>query len=310
MNKKCAVFSCLGLGDGLISLVLAQNLSMNGHEVIAFHPFLKELQSWFSHLKIREFPTTDELPSHLKEFDHFYIFFEKSDWIQEIIAYCETHYPDKTTVLNPIATSNTDYPYWENGRFNGNLSFVDNLEIYCREILKLPVVVKNNGMQVPKDVIVHRYPSRVVIHPTSSRSGKNWPLKKYLELSSLLRENGYDPVLIVTEEEKRELKLQSETPKLDSLEKRTIFIAESGYMIGNDSGVGHLASCLGLPTLTICRNKQIAQFWRPAWSKGMVITPPSLVPNLKGFRWRDKFWKHYISVSTVQKAFLELAHKS
>lgn len=306
MERKCAVFSCLGLGDGLISLVLAQNLSLNGYEVVAFHPFLNQLQSWFPRLKIRAFPNRDQMPSVLAEFDHFYIFLEKSDWMKEILTYCETHYAEKTTVLNPIATSNTDYSYWENGCFNGRRPFVDNLEIFCRDILKLSHIVKNNGIQVPNCVIPHRYPSRIVIHPTSSRAGKNWPLKKYLELSDRLRNGGYEPVLLVTSEEKKTFQLQCETPELLSLEDRAVFISESGYMIGNDSGVGHLASCLGLPTLTICRSKQLAHFWRPAWSKGTVVTPPSFVPNLKGIRIRDKYWKNLIPVRTVEKAFLEL----
>ena len=75
-------------------------------------------------------------------------------------------------------------------------------------------------------------------------------------------------------------------------------------MIGNDSGVGHLASCLGIPTLTICRSQMAANFWRPGWSKGAVITPPAWVPNLKGLRLRDQHWQKFISVKKVYKTFI------
>src|SRR5690348_18510042 len=41
--QHCAVFSCQGMGDGLISLVLSNNLHLNGAEATTFHPFLNEL---------------------------------------------------------------------------------------------------------------------------------------------------------------------------------------------------------------------------------------------------------------------------
>jgi heptosyltransferase III len=307
MKKKCAVFSCLGLGDGLIALVLSNNLSLNGYDVTTFHPFLNQLQRWFPHLKIAPFPKKEMLPSILSEYERFFIPFEKSEWMQEIIQFCEKHYPERTIIINPIATSKTNYPYWENGRFNGNLSFVDNLQIFCRDILKLSHVVKTNGIKSPDFIRVGQHSKRVVIHPTSSRPGKNWPLEKYLALSNCLRDLGYDPALVLTAKEKKELNLSFEIPDLPSLEELAAFVAESGYMIGNDSGIGHLASCLGLPTLTICRNAKVANFWRPSWSKGLIVTPSSFVPNLKGLRWRDKHWKKWIPVRKVKRAFFKLS---
>jgi ADP-heptose:LPS heptosyltransferase len=78
-------------------------------------------------------------------------------------------------------------------------------------------------------------------------------------------------------------------------------------MIGNDSGIGHLASCLNLPTLIICRSKIAAPFWRPGWTSGEVILPPAWIPNLKGLRFRDKYWQKSITVPKVLKSFNLLA---
>ena len=54
---RCAVFSCKGLGDGLVSLVISHNMSINGWKVDTFHnKQLNQLQSWFPHLPISSFP--------------------------------------------------------------------------------------------------------------------------------------------------------------------------------------------------------------------------------------------------------------
>ena len=97
-----------------------------------------------------------------------------------------------------------------------------------------------------------------------------------------------------------------EAPLFANLSELAVFVCESGYMVGNDSGIGHLASNFGLPTLTICRSYQNALFWRPAWTIGEVITPSPWIPNLKGLRWRDRHWKKWISVNKALKGFHRL----
>lgn len=304
VKERCAVFSCLGLGDGLISFILSSNLVREGCRVVSYHPFLKGLQEWFPSFEIKKFPEIDHLSEELGQFDRFYIFFEKSPWMSQIIHYCQTHHPEKTTIINPIATPKTNYPYWENAQFNGTQPFVDNLEKFCREILKHTHPTKENGIIPPAKYLKGKYPKRVVLHPTSSRPGKNWPQEKFLALAEKLRQKGYEPYFILTKEERKEWQVGTPIcPEFTGISEMAGFVYESGFMIGNDSGIGHLASCLGLPTLTICRSKMSSAFWRPAWSKGIVLCPPSWIPNIKGLRWRDKHWKQWIGLSKVTKAF-------
>lgn len=308
MKQRCAVFSCLGLGDGLIALVLSNNLHLNGGEVTTFHPFLDSLQNWFSHLPVRRFPAIENMDAMLGQFDRFFIIYEKSPWMQAILKYCQTHYKDQTTILNPIATHRCDYPYWEQGRFDGNRAFVENLYTYCKDVLRFTVVTKSNGILIPEGVQQRRFANRVVIHPCSSREGKNWPQKKFLELARQLKGMGYAPSLILTKEERQEWVLDGlDAPLFANLPEMAAYVAESGSMIGNDSGIGHLASCLGVTTLTICRSAQASKFWRPAWAHGAVITPSPWIPNMKGFRMRDKYWKQWISVRRVVKEFSQQA---
>jgi len=294
---KTAVISCLGLGDGLLALVLSNNLVLNHHSVVTFHPFLNQLQGWFPHLPIAPFPDEETL---LNDYEQFFFIYDKK--MDSVIQKCYQKYPDSTYVLNPIATPKCDYRYWEVGRFDGRQPFADNLMKFCREVLGLKEVTKENGIQIPSNLTPQKFSRRVVIHPTSSRPSKNWPKEKFLQLSNSLKKGGYEPAWILTEQERSNWP-DAFAPQFSNLDAIARFIAESGWMIGNDSGIGHLASCLKLPTVTICRHQMVSDFWKPSWSRGSVILPPGWVPNLKGFRFRDRHWQKFISVEKVLNAF-------
>lgn len=291
-----AIFSCAGLGDCIITLILAHNLRSQGHQVVLFHPFMTQMQSWFPGLSIRPFPP------RLEEFEQYFIVYERSDWMKSVLEECLTKYRAQTTVLNPIATPNTDYPYWEEGRFDGTRTFADNLVKFCKDQLGITHAVKENGIVIPADVAPRKYLKRIAIHPTSSRPGKNWPRKKFLKLGEKLRKLGYDPVFIVSAQEKKEW---PEAPFFPSLDAMARFVCESGFMIGNDSGIGHLASVLGVPTVSLFKNERSAQFWRPAFAPSEVCLPKGWLPNLKGMRWRDKYWYWNLPVKRVVKTFTD-----
>jgi hypothetical protein len=304
---KCAVFSCLGLGDGLISLVLSNNLSKEGHDVITYHPFLSGLQDWFPRSRIDTFPKKEFFEDELRSFDKIFIFFEKTPSMAEVINFCKSQLSEKTVIINPIATAKTNYPYWENARFNGTNPFADNLQMFCRDILLLKDAGKVNGISPPSRYQKGKFTNRVILHPTSSRAGKNWPKKHFLSLAKALKKKGYEPCFILTDEERKDwLGAASHAPTFSHLSELAGYIYESFAMIGNDSGIGHLSSCLGLPTVTICRSEAVFSFWRPSWSRGCCVLPPPWIPNVKGLRLRDKYWRFFIPKAKVLKAFFQL----
>jgi heptosyltransferase III len=306
VNQKQAVFSCKGLGDGLISAVLAHNLSLKGHTVTLFHPSLSQMQAWFPHIALAPFPSKESLSTY----DRLFFFYEKSPWMQELQMFAEKHFPERTHILNPIATPNRDYSYWSEGKFNGRLPFVDNLRTYAARLLDFPEAVKQNGIEPLDSFQPRRIAQRVILHPTSSRPGKNWPQEKFTELAIRLRAAGFDPRLILSAEERQAWgETPFAAPLFATLSELAGYVCESGWMIGNDSGIGHLASCLGLPTITICRSKLAGNFWRPAWSPSLLLTPSPLIPNLKGLRLRDLYWKHWIPVRRVLRAFHSMVKK-
>ena len=305
MKKRAAVFSCFGVGDGLIALVLSNNLNLNGFEVTTFHPSLSVLQKWFPWTEIRPFPQLEEL----KGFEQIFIPCEKTPQMQAVIAECTEKYSGKTQIINPIATANRDYPYWEVGKFDGRIPFADNLKRFCERELKLASNTKECGIVIPEGVKMRAHPKRIIIHPTSSRAGKNWLPQRFDTLAEALKLRGFEPAFVMSAKERSEWE-HWDPPIFSSLDEVAAFVAESGGMIGNDSGIGHLASALGLPTVTLCRSRLAGRFWRPSWSQGTVLYPPSFVPNIKGARLRDKYWKELISVRQALGALLTLLPSS
>ncbi len=308
MKKKYAVVSCKGLGDGLISLVLSHNLYINDHEVITFHPNkLWELQSFFPHLPIMNFPKVEEIDFFLSEYEKIFVSYDlSSSFISNLIKIGKEKYKDKVFVLNPCPSRKIGgQPYYEDCYFSPCITVVENIIRFCQNILHLPKTIYSNGIILPK--YRSKYPNRVIIHPTSAKLGKNWPLSKYIHLANELIKRNYFPVFVMTKEEEKTFpKITNETIKLcsfNNLFELAHFIFDSGFMVGNDSGIGHLSSLLGLPTYIIFRNYRTAKLWRPFWGDGKVFYPPKWIINFALYRLRDKKWKNFISPGSILRYF-------
>lgn len=101
-------------------------------------------------------------------------------------------------------------------------------------------------------------PRLAVIHPGAARPERVWPRERYHALAQRLRQAGW-----ATRE------LGENYPDLDTLMDA---IAPAALFIGNDSGPGHLAALLGVPTFTIFGPQVPEAFhpWHPsaAWIEG------------------------------------------
>ena len=185
---------------------------------------------------------------------------------------------------------------------------VDIQLIQCKEHLNLQNIARDNGIMPLPNLIHRQYKKRIMIHPTSSKKMKNWPAEKFIKLVKILTNKGYEVFFIVPQEERalweKIIPSPSMLPNFSSLSEIALWIYESNYFIGNDSGMGHLASCLGIPTLSIISRSGMARMWRPAWGKGIVVTPTSLIPSRK---LKEKIWKHFVSVKKVAKEFIRIS---
>ncbi len=305
MGPRAGVFCHNGLGDGVNSLVLSNNLHLNGWSVDTFQNALGSMQNWFPHLIVKPYPDLEELPKILQNYDWFFVVHNDTDsFVLKLVQEGKRRFPDRLKVIYLYPSKNiVKEPYYKDCLTDPGASIADNMRFFSEKILHLPKITRSNGL-IPLNGLIHRkYPKRVVIHPTSARVTRNWPKEKFVKFAAFLKSQGYEPIFVPgTKEGWEEVDFQL-FPTLDLLAR---FIYESGFLIGNDSGLGHLASALSIPTLTLCRRKTWANMWAPSFHKGIVVTPSSWIPNIRGFRLRDRHWKKMISVGKVKRAFKRL----
>ena len=186
--------------------------------------------------------------------------------------------------------------------FNRSVTMIDNILCFMQK--KFPGVshspLSKNNILTPKKEY-RKHPRRIIIHPSSANPRKNWTPVQFFLLAKKLQEFDYYPIFIVPPNESSPWKsfLAGKIP-LQSFEDLVDVgdnIYESGAFIGNDSGLGHLASSLHIPTLTIFSKPSLSPLWDPGFGIYKVLVPYNL-PNYKGISLRIREWVWPLSIST------------
>lgn len=310
MGPKAGVFCHNGLGDGVNCLALSNNLQLNGWKVETFQNIIGSMQEWFPHLHVQPYPPVSELPKILSTYDWFFVVQNDTDpFVIKLIQEGKRRFPERLKVIYLYPSKYiVNEPYYSDCLTEPHLSIAENLRLFCERVLHLPKITQSNGF-IPPDHLSHRKNfKRVVVHPTSARPTRNWPKEKFVKLALHLKEEGYQLVFVPGGEKEKEAwsDIGFEVVSFPTLDLLARYIYESGYLIGNDSGLGHLASALGVPTLTFCRRKKWANMWAPSFTKGVVVCPSSLILNIRGLRIRDRYWRNFITVGMARRAFERL----
>ncbi len=307
MGQRAGVFCHNGLGDGVNCLVLSNNLHLNGWQVDTFQNTIGPMQNWFPHLSVQPYPGLEELPSILNRYDWFFVVQNDADpFVVQLIQEGKRRFPDRIKVIYLYPSKNiVNEPYYTDSLTNPSISVAENLRLFAERILHLPKITKSNGFIAPSGLILRKHAKRVAIHSTSAKEARSWPKEKFLELAKEIKRQGYEPVFIPGKKEGWE-DLGFEIALFPHLDLLARYLYESGFLVGNDSGLGHLASAMGVPTLTLCRRKALANLWAPSFQKGVVVTPSSWIPNIRGLRLRDRYWKKWVSVGKTKRAFKKL----
>lgn len=260
---KITILPARGLGDGLLFHILSHNLAKQGHTVTTVHPTLASFGPWLT----QSFSDLGSFDILLLQHDNSPKSFALSQ-LPNVFCFYGTHVLAKHGPL-------------KSGDFvcDRNRTMVENIESALHQWFGISS--KDPGLAPPPGLVFRRYPRRIVLHDGSGDPAKNWPRVKFLRLSDRLRKDGYDPVFL---------------PQFPTLADLASFLYESGALIGNDSGPGHLASALGLSTLTLAPSRTHMQLWRPGWGPSFTLTPPP-------WRWMEKRWKSFITVKSVITAF-------
>lgn len=287
-NHEIAFVCSPRLGDTLIGLVTVNNLLLNGYQVTVYGNYAFQLKDWFPHFQIHPAPTLDSQYALQK--------------YATVLHMYENDFSKYVALWHPHSIALSNCPL-----YLADMTMVDIQALLCRQELGLAQITRTNNLVPLPHLVRRKYSQRIVIHPTSFLVRKNWPAKKFVKLAKLLQNEDYKIEFMVAPNELKDWlwlnDLGFALKAFSSLSEAAAFLYESAYFIGNDSGIGHLASNVDLPTVSIILRKGVAKQWRPSWSLGKVVLSPAWI-NPRPVK--EKLWKIFTTVSAVKKVFDKL----
>ncbi|WP_238812795.1 glycosyltransferase family 9 protein [Paraburkholderia sp. SG-MS1] len=277
------------IGDTLVLMVIAQNLLGNGIDVTVFGRQAHELRHWFPNVTIQPLPDQAETTALLAPYD--------------TVLQMHRHQPmPRLTEVHPCVLDLEKVCLVDRSGCMAE-RFAD----FCRDELGLSNVGLHNGITPPPALRHRQYIRRVAIHPEASTEDKRWLSGRFMKLARSLRQRGYDVHFVIAPHERgRWCELESwdiPAPEFSTPHELACWLYESGWFIGNDSGIGHLASNLSIPTISLFRRRRVSERWRPAWGTVKVVLPWQWVPTA---RLKEKFWRQTLTCARVLSAFQRL----
>jgi ADP-heptose:LPS heptosyltransferase len=123
----------------------------------------------------------------------------------------------------------------------------------------------------------------IVIHPGAGSPAKCWPADRFVGLGRALRDRG-NPVVVLLGEVERErwpaaqVKTLADVASVENPQSLLDLLAHvqpARCFIGNDSGPGHLAGILGVPTVSIFGGNDPTR-WKPLGPAAEVVRAASI----------------------------------
>ena len=287
--SRVALVLSPAIGDSLLMMTIARNLQQNGIAVTAFGRQIQSLRDWFPRVETQDDLDAGELEARLSGFDRVIQMHRNKPF-----AGLEQAHP-RVILLDHLCRARSSH------------SMAHRVARFCQDEFGLASAHKSNGMTAPAGLQHRKHPLRVAIHPTASTADKCWLPSRFIRLAIKLRELGFSPEFVVAPQERADWihieRLGLALPDLGSLDNVARWVFESGWFIGNDSGIGHLASSLHIPTLSLFMRRGIAHTWRPDWGAGQVLIGSTYLPT--GFL-KERYWKYMLSVRQVSRAFEQM----
>ncbi|MEA3127619.1 MAG: hypothetical protein QOD67_4638 [Caballeronia sp.] len=270
---RVAFVASNAIGDTLVSMVIVRNLIDHGFDVTVYGTPAHALRLWFPDVTVLPLPQ-ENIATAFASYNTVF----QMQWNQPLSDLVDVH--SHVLTLHDV----------EFGDRSGCMAqrFAD----FCRDDLALSAAVRDNGIRAPVGLEHRRHGTRVIIHPEASTEDKRWFSHRFVRLAQRLRKRGYDVQFVIAPHERERWpnleKFDIPAPHFADLHALACCVYESGWFIGNDSGVGHLASNLGIPSLSLFRRRRVAERWRPAWGTVDVVLPWQWVPTsyLKEKLWR------------------------
>lgn len=324
---RIALVSFDSLGDGLIYLMIAENLRANGYRVTCYGNIAAQLTSWLPQLEVRPYPQSECLQDAFDDYD--FVIASPPSFLRRNLSDADVARLRKKWAL--ICQKTPERWYYDHSetasptlarQLGGLLSCAGSIRFrsfhdesvveitleYMRHRMGLDRLSKQVSITAPPGLVHRRYAQRIVVSPDSAGpEKKNWSASGFLKLCQRLVDRGYEPHIVVAPQHharwERLAAGRFPAPKFPGVGALAAFLYESSLLVANDSGNGHLASFLGIPTVTIYRKKNPLFHWRPDWAPGRVICPKWTVPGIEGsWRW---FVTPEMTIKTVETLLSE-----
>ncbi len=278
------------LGDSLLLLPLAHNLMAHGYEVTVFGRHAYALSAWLPGLRVQPIP--NDGVAALSNFDRIF----QMDLDQPL-----TLDPDQSELTVDSLT------VWLRKQPPKPLLFLEELRQFAQHVYGINSWSNDCHLYTERPDRLRHNSKRIVIHPTAGTPERYWSAEKFVRLAQRLCQKGYEVSFVVEKSDAESWVAASQGQPFDlryfdSLLALGNFIHESAYVIGNDSGIGHLASALGVPTITICNRPRNLIRWRPQWAPGVIV--PHLWLPLR--TWRRKYWRFAVTVGAVERSLRKI----
>lgn len=315
--KRIAIVPFPALGDVTICLRLAQNLTNSGYEVTLFANFITSATLNFPWLTLGSLPND---PDILMSTYDLILLDVLSPWVKKhlvdlevsknILLFTSKNYSKK---LPTKTFSNKDIISQSSGNFNNRplcldkhstKNMIDWVDEYGLEVLgvkadsSLPAVTFHQPKQ---------FKNLVVIFPTTPNPKKNFSIKGFNKLAKQLVSMGFQVEVIVMPHEKELLEDKFGTINVKTFQEIAHlieYLRSTKVVISNDSGGGHLAAMLGIPTITITR-KDKNFVWRPGYNLGNVVSP---IITLKFGG--EHIWRSFISIKKIESITKKIMRNS
>lgn len=278
--KKVAYVASRRLGDSLIGMVLFNNLQQHEHHVEVFGDFLYQLKDYFPNFIIH--PFNDFSANSIEKFDQII-----TEFPADAPAFLRDH-------AKHICLHSKRY-------FKKVIHMVDVQLEAAVDIfgLQRSQLTTDLGLKIHKKEIT---PSRVLLCCTASEPGREWSPSKFIALANCLKRDGYTPEFIVAPNEAQRCEWVTNSGfKLNTFSSLSLaceYMVASRCFIGNASGLTHLSSALGTPTLGIWFRKGDRNHWRPYWGETETVLPYNLL-WLKPLK--ERYWQKCVTISKVYK---------
>ncbi len=326
---RIALVAFSSLGDGLLYLMLAHNLALNGYRVTYFGTLGHQLREWLPELSILPHPKPSELDPVLAEFDlvlmsppqilrdtltptqlaglrekwQLLCLRAPHDWESDLRATLRARCsPAAYAEIEPLLGGTGAIRYRQFDRE----SVVDIALDFLHQKMQLQRTQRHVPITPPPGLIQRRHSQRIILSPDSANpEKKDWSSDRFVRLAIALEAQGYAPVFVIAphrhDEWQNRIGQRFPVPKFDDIDALAAYIYESGALIANDSGNGHLASFLGIPVVTIYRKNNPYFHWRPDWAPARVVGPWLTL------HWRGQaYWRPFIRIPTILAALKSL----